>query len=136
MTDKKPLKHKSDSDWRKILSPELYNIARLSGTERPYTGKYNDEYRDGIYHCACCDTPLFSSDMKFPTHCGWPGFAKPITDTTISEHADNTLLHCTRTEVKCTACEAHLGHVFKDGPAEMGGLRYCINSISLVLKHP
>ncbi len=134
MTDTKKLKHKSDAEWQKILSPELYNIARLNGTERPYTGAYNNTYDKGIYHCACCDEPLFSSDMKFPTHCGWPGFAKPVTDNTVSEHTDTSLIHRPRIEVKCTACNAHLGHVFNDGPAELGGLRYCINSLSLILK--
>ncbi len=134
MNTTKPDKRKSDAEWQRLLSPELYNVARLSGTERPYTGQYNDTYDEGMYHCACCDTPLFHSDMKFPTHCGWPGFAKPVTDSTLSEHADNTLIDRPRTEVKCHTCDAHLGHVFDDGPTEMGGLRYCINSISLVLK--
>ena len=123
---------KTDTEWRKILSPELYHVARESGTQRPHTGDYDNTFDEGVYVCACCDAPLFDSTMKFPTHCGWPGFAKPVSDTTISEHTD-TSFGMTRSEVKCHACDAHLGHVFPDGPTDMGGLRYCINSISLKL---
>ena len=123
---------KTDSEWKKILSPELYHVARESGTQPPHTGAYDHTFDDGIYVCACCDKPLFDSTMKFPTHCGWPGFAKPVSGTTIDEYTD-TSYGMNRTEVKCHNCDAHLGHVFPDGPTDMGGLRYCINSISLKL---
>ena len=129
MTDKK-----TDAQWKEILDPELYHVARNAGTQAPFTGKYTDVYTQGAYHCACCDAPLFESTMKFPTHCGWPGFAKPIKGAGVNEHVDTSIIGRPRTEVTCDECDAHLGHVFPDGPAEMGGLRYCINSISLVLK--
>lgn len=134
MTDNTPLKKmtKTDAEWRKILSPELYRVARQQGTERPHVGEYTNVFNHGHYVCACCNTKLFDSTMKFPTHCGWPSFAKPISEEVIDEHEDRS--HgMQRTEVTCHGCDAHLGHVFPDGPREMGGLRYCINSISLKL---
>ena len=121
---------KTDAQWREILPPELYYVARENGTERPHTGAYNNTFDHGDYVCACCDAKLFNGDMKFPTHCGWPGFAKPATDTAVDEYTD-TSHGMVRTEVKCHNCDAHIGHVFPDGPSDMGGLRYCINSISL-----
>ena len=125
---------KTEEEWQKTLTPDLYHVARNAGTEAPFTGKYTDVYTDGTYHCACCDTPLFESAMKFPTQCGWPGFSKPIKEKAIDEHSDKSIPFRPRTEVTCHECDAHLGHVFSDGPVEMGGLRYCINSISLILK--
>ena len=124
---------KSDDEWKKLLPPELFYVAREKGTEAPFTGKYDNVFDDGVYVCACCDEPLFNSDMKFPTHCGWPGFAKPVNGNSVAEHRD-TSFGMERVEITCTNCDAHLGHVFPDGPADMGGLRYCINSISLKLK--
>lgn len=135
MTDTSKNK-KTDAEWQSLLSPELYHIARQSGTESPFSGTYNDTFEDGIYHCACCDEPLFCGTTKFPTQCGWPGFAKPMQNDTLQHHADYSIAGRPRTEVRCTACDAHLGHVFDDGPAHMGGLRYCINSLSLILKKP
>ena len=124
---------KSDDEWKKLLPPELFYVAREKGTQAPFTGKYDNVFDDGVYVCACCDEPLFNSDMKFPTHCGWPGFAKPVSTDSVSEHRD-TSFGMERVEITCTSCDAHLGHVFPDGPTDMGGLRYCINSISLKLK--
>ena len=123
---------KSDEEWEKILSDELFYVARQKGTQPPFAGKYTDVFDDGTYVCACCDEPLFSSDTKFPTHRGWPSFAQPISQKSVSQHIDNSL-DTLRTEIVCGSCDAHLGHVFDDGPEEMGGLRYCINSISLKL---
>ena len=123
---------KSDDEWKKLLPPELFYVAREKGTEAPFTGKYDNVFDDGVYVCACCDEPLFNSEMKFPTHCGWPGFAKPVNADSVSEHRD-TSFGMERVEITCTNCDAHLGHVFPDGPSDMGGLRYCINSISLKL---
>lgn len=124
-------KLKSNEEWAKTLSPELYRVAREKGTERPFTGKYTDEKAQGTYHCACCGAPLFQSDNKFDSGCGWPSFDAPA--GAIDEHRD--LSHgMIRTEVTCASCDAHLGHVFPDGPRETTGLRYCINSISLDLK--
>ena len=123
---------KTDAEWKAILSPDLYYVARQKGTERPHVGEYTNVFQSGYYVCACCDTKLFDSDSKFSTHCGWPSFAKPTTPDVLDEHSDYS--HgMTRTEVTCHACDAHLGHVFPDGMPEMGGLRYCINSISLKL---
>ncbi len=123
---------KSDEEWGEILSDKLFYVARKKGTQPPFTGKYDNVFDDGVYVCTCCDEPLFSSDTKFPTHCGWPGFAKPISQESVSEHLDNSL-DMQRTEIVCSSCDAHLGHMFNDGPKEMGGMRYCINSISLKL---
>lgn len=115
----------------KALSPELEHIARHKGTEPPYTGKYLHEERQGTYACAVCDAPLFDSKTKYDSGSGWPSFTQPTTPKAVAEHQDNS--HgMVRTEVTCAQCEAHLGHVFPDGPGD-GGLRYCINSISLNL---
>lgn len=123
---------KSDDEWRKTLSPELYRVAREKGTERAFTGQYTDEKSAGSYVCACCGAPLFESEQKFDSGCGWPSFDAPKTKNAIENHADNS--HgMTRTEVTCATCDAHLGHVFPDGPTDTG-LRYCINSVSLNLK--
>ena len=121
---------KSEAEWRKELSPEEYYILREKGTERAFTGKYNDFKGDGVFHCAGCQQALFDSKAKFDSGTGWPSFYKPINKDAISEHSDNS--HgMSRTEILCPRCSGHLGHVFPDGPADKGGLRYCINSASL-----
>ena len=123
---------KSDDEWKKTLSPELYRVAREKGTERAFTGRYTDEKAGGEYVCACCGAPLFESTNKFDSGCGWPSFDAPIAENAVENHADHS--HgMTRTEITCAKCEAHLGHVFPDGPTETG-LRYCINSVSLNLQ--
>ncbi|UCE13794.1 MAG: peptide-methionine (R)-S-oxide reductase MsrB [Candidatus Heimdallarchaeota archaeon] len=125
-------KPKSEEEWKKILTKERFWILREKGTERAFTGKYWNHFEDGQYKCAGCGTPLFKSEEKFDSSCGWPSFSNPIKDS-VEEERD-TSHGMIRTEVLCTACGGHLGHVFNDGPKEKGGLRYCINSASLEFK--
>lgn len=120
---------KSDEEYRQILSNEAYTVARKHGTEAPFSGKYYDFKGSGVYHCVCCGTPLFSSESKFDSGTGWPSYFEPINDEAITEHRDESF-GMIRTEVVCSTCDAHLGHVFADGPMPTG-LRYCINSVCL-----
>jgi peptide-methionine (R)-S-oxide reductase len=119
----------SEEEWKKILPSDVYSVARMKGTERPWTSKFEAFKEKGTYYCAACGNPLFQSDTKFDSGCGWPSFYEPITKTSIIYTEDNT--HgMKRTETQCGRCKAHLGHVFDDGPPPTG-LRYCINGVVL-----
>lgn len=123
---------KSDQEWKQGLTEEQYKIARKKGTERPFTGKYYTCSKKGTYLCSCCGNPLFSSDTKYDSGSGWPSFYEPMSKQSIDTRFDGSF-GMRRVEVTCKKCDAHLGHVFEDGP-DPTGLRYCINSISLNLK--
>ena len=120
---------KSKGEWREILTPEQYRVTRNHGTERAFTSPLNDEKRAGQFKCVCCGTALFESAAKYDSGTGWPSFFQPLDEQTISEHDDRSLFS-RRTEVRCANCDAHLGHVFPDGP-QPTGQRYCINGVAL-----
>lgn len=124
--------HKTEAEWRALLTPEQFHVMREKGTDPPFTGALLNNHEDGVYHCAACDAPLFTSDKKFESGSGWPSFWLPVSAEAIEAHEDNSL-GMQRIEVTCRQCGAHLGHLFPDGPKPTG-MRYCLNSTSLDFK--
>lgn len=122
----------TDAEWKAKLSPEAYDVLRKESTERPFTSPLNEEHRAGVFHCAGCDWPLFSSDAKFDSGTGWPSFFQPINNKAVGSSTDYKLLY-PRTEVHCAHCGGHLGHVFDDGPKPTGK-RYCMNGVAMTFK--
>ena len=129
MTESAPI-NKTDEQWKQQLTPEQYKILRKKGTEAPFTGKYDTFFEDGAYYCAACGNKLFESDNKYNSGCGWPAFDSPADPNAVTESLD-TSLNRVRTEITCSKCGSHLGHVFEDGPKQTTGLRYCINSAAI-----
>jgi peptide-methionine (R)-S-oxide reductase len=121
---------KTEEEWKKVLTPEQYHVLRQKGTERAFTGEYHDNHRKGVYVCAACGLPLFSSATKYDSGTGWPSFWQPIDPKNVETEEDRSFFSV-RTEVHCARCGGHLGHVFTDGPRNTTGLRYCMNSVSL-----
>ena len=123
---------KTDAEWKQLLTPEQFYVTRKAGTERAFTGPYWNDHRTGLYRCVCCGSPLFRSEAKFESGTGWPSFFQPIETDAVEERSDRAF-GMIRTEVRCATCDAHLGHVFDDGP-EPTGLRYCMNGTALKLE--
>jgi peptide-methionine (R)-S-oxide reductase len=128
-TEMPPKVLKSDAEWRRVLTPEQYHVTREHGTERAFTGPYWNAKDKGLYTCVCCGSPLFRSETKFDSGTGWPSYFAPVSATAVTEHDDRKWF-MRRTEIRCAACDAHLGHVFEDGPRPTG-LRYCMNGHAL-----
>lgn len=124
---------KSDEQWRAELSPSEYQVLRQAGTERPWSGEYNDTKTEGVYSCRACDAELFTSDAKFDSHCGWPSFYAPSEKDNV-ELIEDRAMGMRRVEVRCASCGSHLGHVFDDAPQTPTGDRFCMNSVSLKLR--